>query len=77
MSLTARSTKAEIWQAYQGLVARPVTAAMVGQWISQTAQTVAAESVLLVKDCYKAGQVARSWYDSVVAELSRPILKKS
>jgi len=76
MTITAKSTKPEILAAYRELVARPVTTAMVGQWAVSTAQTVVEESVLLVKDCYNLAKWARRMYDGVVAELSRPLLKK-
>lgn len=75
MSITSKSTKAEILQAYVALRDNPTTADDVAQWLAQTAQTVYKETVLLIKDCYKAGQATRRWYDQVVADLSRPIFK--
>ena len=75
MSITSKSTKAEILQAYLAIREQPTTAQDVWQWIAGTAQVVARETILLVKDFHKAGQVARSWYDQVIGELSRPVLK--
>lgn len=75
MTINSKSTKAEILQAYTKLRDHPTTAADVWLWLTQTATVVARETTLLVKDCYKAGQVTRRWYDQVVADLSRPIIK--
>jgi hypothetical protein len=75
MSINSKSTKAEILEAYCALKAQPTTAKDVWAWVTQAASTVYREADLLVKDCYKGGQIVRAWYDQVVAELSRPILK--
>jgi hypothetical protein len=75
MAITSKSTKAEILEAYVSLRDNPTTAEDVILWLAQTAQTVYKETVLLAKDCYKAGQLTRKWYDQVVADLSRPIFK--
>jgi hypothetical protein len=75
MNINSKSTKAEILAAYTAIKDQPTTAEDVWAWCLQTAEVVARETTLLVKDCYKAGQVTRRWYDQVVAELSRPIIK--
>jgi hypothetical protein len=75
MAITSKSTKAEILEAYVALRDNPTTADDVLQWLAQTAQIVYKETVLLAKDCYRAGQLTRKWYDQVVADLSRPIIK--
>ena len=75
MNINSKSTKAEILQAYTELRARPTTAEDVWLWVSETATIAARETVELVKDCYRLGQATRRWYDHIVAELSRPIIK--
>lgn len=75
MTINSKSTKAEILAAYTAIKDQPTTVEDVWAWCLQTAQTVSREVVLFAKDCYKAGQVTRRWYDQVVAELSRPIIK--
>lgn len=75
MAINSKSTKAEIMAAYMELRDRPTTAQDVWQWLLQTSQVVSREATLFAKDCYKAGQALRQWYDQTKAELSRPIFK--
>ena len=75
MTITSKSTKAEILAAYTAIKDQPTTAEDVWQWLLQTAQVVSKEAGLFAKDCYKAGLALRRWYDQVVTELSQPIFK--
>ncbi len=75
MNINSKSTKAEILAAYTAIKDQPTTAEDVWAWCLQVSRVVVKETTLLVKDCYRAGQITRRWYDQVVAELSRPIIK--
>jgi cytochrome b subunit of formate dehydrogenase len=75
MTINSKSTKAEILAAYVELRDRQTTAEDVWQWLLQTSQVVSREGTLFAKDCYRAGQALRRWYDQTKAELSRPIFK--
>jgi hypothetical protein len=74
-TVTSRSTKAQILQAYEELKATPTTWADAWALISGTAETVSRETVLLAQDICKAGTVARQWADELVAVYSQPVLK--
>jgi hypothetical protein len=76
--ITARTTKAEILEAYGALesqLAQAPTWEQIGARLLKACQAVAMESVSLVKDCYNAGAIARQWISTVQAELSRPVLR--
>jgi hypothetical protein len=75
MSISSRSTKAEILAAYQELKAHPTTLQDVIAWGTAQTQAVAREVPLFIKDCHKLALWCRRQYDVVVGELSRPLLK--
>ena len=75
---TLRNTKPEILAHCEALEARIQQGpdwADVWAKIRATATVVVKEVRLAAIDTYRAGRAARVWYDRVVAELSRPILK--
>ena len=77
-SISPRSTKAEILQAYAEqtamLQAGPTWPQVAGK-VAATATCVSREIGLAARDLKAAWVQVRAWYDHVVAELSRPIFK--
>ena len=77
-SISPRSTKAEILQAYAEqaavLQAGP-TWPQVASKVASTTTCVSREIALAVKDFKAACIQVRAWYDNIMAELSRPIFK--
>ena len=78
MSITTRSTKAEILQAYeqqQRILTAGATWEQVWAKVATTGKVATSEAVALVKDCYRLGQWTRRCYNQVIAELSAPLFK--
>lgn len=75
--ITLKSTKPEIYAAYEALQARPTTWADAWALAATTATTVSRETVSLAQDTYKLGVWCRNGVGRIVDELSRPVLKKS
>jgi hypothetical protein len=78
MSVSERSTKAEILAAYsasQAALAAGPSWPQIWAKFRALAVTVQTESIALVKDCYRSGQWLRRCYDQAVAELSQPLFK--
>ena len=77
-SVTPKHTKAQILEHVAVLEARVCQGPswqQVGDKIAGTLRTASREALLLVKDCYNAGALARQAISAVVAELSRPVLR--
>jgi len=74
-SITAKSTKAEILEAYKALQDQRTTWADAWALASKTIQSVLRETILLGQDCYKAGRLSRQWVSGIVDELSQPVLR--
>ena len=75
MSVTAKSTKAEILAAYEALEASPTTWADAWALTVTTARTVAREARLLALDIYRGGCLARQWFRVVVDTYRQPVLR--
>lgn len=74
MTITSKSTKAEILAAYEALKAQQEAQTITWPLVVSTARTVARETRLLVGDTYKAGSVAAQWVSRIVDELKKPVL---
>lgn len=75
MNVTAKSTKAEIWAAYQALLAQSEAETVTPVAIRNTAQVVARETVLLAEDIAKLGTWAQQRISDLVKMYNRPVLK--
>ena len=74
MTITAKSTKAEILAAYEALKAQQEAQTITWPLVISTARTVAREARLLAEDTYRAGTVAAQWISGIVDELKKPVL---
>jgi hypothetical protein len=77
MTITSKSTKAEILAAYEALKAQQDAQTITWPLIIGTARTVATETRLLARDTHRAGTIAAQWISGVVAELARPVLRSA
>lgn len=75
MTVTAKSTKAEIWKAYQDLLAQSQAETITLPAVKNTARVVASEAVLLAEDIGKLGAWARRRIIDLVEIYNRPTLK--
>ena len=75
MTVTAKSTKAEIWEAYQALLAQSQAEVITLPAVKNTAQTVARETAALAEDIGKLGLWAQQRISELVEIYNRPILK--
>lgn len=75
MTITAKSTKAEILAAYEALKAQQEAQTITWPLVISTAQTVAKETRLLAQDIFSAGSLAARSISGVVAELKKPVLR--
>jgi hypothetical protein len=75
MSITSKSTKAEILQAYERLQAQPTTWADAWALTVTTAQTVSRETALLIEDLQKGGRLAIQWIRLVIDTYRQPVLR--
>lgn len=75
MTVTAKSTKAEIWEAYQALLAQSQAEVITLPAVKNTAQTVARETAALAEDIGKLGLWAQQRITELVEIYNRPILK--
>ena len=76
--ITTKHTKAQILEAYSALEAQAQQGPTWDQIIAKavtTGQTVAIETVALIRDCYNAGAQLRQWVSHVSDELRRPVLR--
>ena len=74
-SITTKSTKAEILDAYQTLKGQRVTWADTTALAVDTIASVSRETVALVRDCYNLGALSRQWVSRIVDELSQPVIR--
>jgi len=74
MTITAKSTKAEILAAYEALKAQQEAQTITWPLVISTARTVAREARLLAQDVHQAGTVAAQWVSRIVDELKKPVL---
>jgi len=74
MTVTAKSTKAEILAAYEALKAQQESQTITWPLVVSTARTVARETHLLVVDVQKGVTLAAQWISGIVAELTKPVL---
>ena len=76
MTVTAKSTKAEIWEAYQALLAQSQAETVTLTAVRNTAQTVAAETVELARDLQRLGAWGRYQMAELIKIYNRPVLKQ-
>lgn len=74
MTITAKSTKAEILAAYEALKAQQEAQTITWPLVISTAHTVARETRLLAQDVHQAGTLAAQWVSRIVDELKKPVL---
>ena len=77
MTITAKSTKAEILAAYEALKAQQEAQTITWPLIISTARTVAKETRLLAEDVTKATSIAAQWISRTVDELKKPVLRSA
>ena len=77
MTITAKSTKAEILAAYEALKAQQEAQTITWPLVVSTARTVAREARLLAQDVHQAGTVAAQWVSRIVDELKKPVLRSA
>jgi len=77
MTITAKSTKAEILAAYEALKAQQEAQTITWPLVISTARTVAREARLLGEDAYQAGTVTAQWISRIVDELKKPVLRSA
>lgn len=77
MTVTAKSTKAEILAAYEALKAQQEAQTITWPLVISTARTVARETRLLARDFYFAGTVAAQWVSRIVDDLRKPVLRSA
>ena len=75
MSITAKSTKAEILAAYEARLAQPTTWADAWALTTTTASTVARETRLLAEDMHKGGRLVAQWVRVLVDTYRQPVLR--
>jgi hypothetical protein len=76
--VTMRNTKAELMAAVEAQAAIMQSGPTWGQIAVKASQFIVGtghEITLFATDCHRVAQVARTWYDQVTRELSRPLLK--
>ncbi len=75
MTITSRSTKAEILAAYEELKAQQQARVITWPLLSNTARVVAEESTLLLRDAYKLTSLTAQWFSRTLDELRQPVLR--
>ena len=75
MTVTAKSTKAEIWEAYQALLKQTQSETVTPVAIRNTAQAVATETLELARDLQRLGAWGRYQIAELVKIYNRPVLK--
>ena len=76
MTVTAKSTKAEIWEAYQALLKQSQSETITLPAVRNTAGTIARETVALAEDIGKLGSWAQQRISELVEIYNRPLLKQ-
>lgn len=75
MTITSRSTKAEILAAYESLRAQQQSQMITWPLALSTARIVTRELSLLARDVHQVGTVAAQWISKTVDELKKPVLR--
>jgi hypothetical protein len=75
MAITAKSTKSEIWEAYQALLKQSQAEVITPVAIRNTAQVVAHETLELAKDLQRLGAWGRYQIAELIKIYNRPVLK--
>ena len=75
MTITSRSTKAEILAAYEALKIQQQAEIITWPLLSNTARVVAEESTLLLRDAYKLTSLTAQWFSRTLDELRQPVLR--
>jgi hypothetical protein len=76
VSITSKSTKAEIWEAYQALLKQSQTETVTPAAIRNTAQAVAHETLELARDLQRLGAWGRHQMAELIKIYNRPVLKQ-
>lgn len=74
MTITSKSTKHEIYQAYLALQYQQQSQTITWPLVVSTARAVAKETRLLAIDIHKAGTLAAQWVSRIVDDLKKPVL---
>lgn len=75
MQVTAKSTKSEIWQAYQALLNQQQQPTITAQAVANTAAIVSREAIALARDIQRLGSFARQRVLEIVEIYNKPILR--
>ncbi len=75
MTITSKSTKAEIWEAYQALLAEHQAQTITLPAARNTAVIVARETRDLARDVYRLGSLAAQWISRIVEIYNKPVLR--
>jgi uncharacterized membrane-anchored protein len=75
MTITSKSTKAEIWEAYQALLTQHEAQVITLPAARNTATIVIREARDLGQDLYRLGSLLRQWISAIVTTYNRPILR--
>ena len=75
MTITSKSTKAEIYAAYKQLLEEKRAQTITQAQVVNTARVVATEADLLVRDCKSATSTVRQWVRELVDTLKQPVLR--
>ena len=75
MTITSRSTKAEILAAYEALKIQQQAEIITWPLLSNTARVVAEESTLLLRDAYRLTTLTAQWFSRTLDELRQPVLR--
>lgn len=75
MTITSKSTKHEIYQAYLALQHQQQSQTITWPLVVNTARIVAKEARFLATDMHKAGTIAAQWISKTVDEMSKPVLR--
>ena len=76
MTVTTKSTKSEIWEAYQALLEQSQAETVTPIAVRNTAQIVARETTALVSDVVKLGSWLQQQVSEIVKLYNRPVLKQ-
>ena len=77
MTITSKSTKAEIYAAYKQLLEEQQVKTITKAQVTNTARVVATEADLLVRDCKSATSTVRQWVREFVDTMRQPVLRSA
>ena len=75
MTISNRSTKAEILAAYEALRTQQQAKTVTWPLLSNTARVIAEEAALLARDSYRLATVTARWFQRTLDELKQPVLR--